>query len=61
MLRAGILGGGQLGRMLIQAAIDLDLKVYVLDSAPDSPCAGIAHRFVVGSVREADTVERLAA
>lgn len=60
MYRVGILGGGQLGRMLIQAAIDLDLKVYVLDSAPDSPCAGIAHRFVVGSVREADTVERFA-
>jgi len=61
MLRAGILGGGQLGRMLIQAAIDLDLKVHVLDSAPDSPCAGIAHHFRVGSVREADTVERFAA
>lgn len=60
MYRVGILGGGQLGRMLIQAAIDLDLKVHVLDSAPDSPCAGIAHRFVMGSVREADTVERFA-
>lgn len=61
MLRVGILGGGQLGRMLIQAAIDLDLKVKVLDSAPDSPCAGIAHEFVVGSVRDAQQVERFAA
>lgn len=61
MLRVGILGGGQLGRMLIQAAIDLDLRVKVLDSAPDSPCAGLAHEFVVGSVRSAEEVARFAA
>lgn len=61
MLRVGILGGGQLGRMLIQAAIDLDLRVKVLDSAPDSPCAGIAHEFVVGSVRSPAEVVRFAA
>lgn len=60
MIRVGIVGGGQLGRMLIQAGIDLDLRVKVLDSAPDSPCAGIAHEFVLGSVREAETIERFA-
>ncbi|GIV22998.1 MAG: ATP-grasp domain-containing protein [Bacteroidia bacterium] len=60
MQRVGIVGGGQLGRMLIQAGIDLDLRIKVLDSAPDSPCAGIAHEFVLGSVREADVIERFA-
>ncbi len=30
-LRIGVLGGGQLGLMMIQAAIDLDLKVEVMD------------------------------
>lgn len=60
MRKAGIIGGGQLGRMLIQAGIDLDLWMRVLDSAPDSPCAGIAHEFVMGSVLEAETVERFA-
>ncbi|MCS7296674.1 MAG: 5-(carboxyamino)imidazole ribonucleotide synthase [Bacteroidia bacterium] len=58
MRRVGIIGGGQLGRMLIQAGIDLDLRIRVLDSAPDSPCAGIAHEFVIGSVREAETIQR---
>lgn len=58
--KAGIVGGGQLGRMLIQAGIDLDLHLRVLDSAPDSPCAGLAHEFVVGSVREAGMIERFA-
>lgn len=60
MQKVGIVGGGQLGRMLIQAGIDLDLRMRVLDSAPDSPCAGIAHEFVLGSVREANTIERFA-
>ncbi|MCS7163187.1 MAG: 5-(carboxyamino)imidazole ribonucleotide synthase [Bacteroidia bacterium] len=53
MRRVGIVGGGQLGRMLIQAGIDLDLRLRVLDGAADSPCSGIAHEFVLGSVRSA--------
>ncbi|MCS6895335.1 MAG: 5-(carboxyamino)imidazole ribonucleotide synthase [Bacteroidia bacterium] len=60
MRKVGIVGGGQLGRMLIQAGIDLDLWLRVLDSAPDSPCSGIAHDFVVGSVREANMIEQFA-
>ncbi len=60
MLRVGIVGGGQLGRMLIQAGIDFALEVHVLDSSPDSPCSGLAHEFVVGSVLEAETIRRFA-
>jgi len=52
----GILGGGQLGRMLIQEAIDLDVKVAVLDPASDAPCAAICHSFVCGSFNDFDTV-----
>ncbi|MBC7389839.1 MAG: 5-(carboxyamino)imidazole ribonucleotide synthase, partial [Opitutaceae bacterium] len=37
-IKVGILGGGQLGRMLIQAAIDLDLNIHILDPDPDAPC-----------------------
>ena len=33
----GILGGGQLGRMLSQAASRLGLDVVILDPEPDSP------------------------
>jgi len=54
--RLGLLGGGQLGRMLLQAAIDFDLRPAVLDPDPDAPCAAIAPRFVVGSFRDFDTV-----
>lgn len=34
----GILGGGQLGRMLVQACVDLDVSVAVLDYDPTGPC-----------------------
>ncbi len=35
----GIIGGGQLGRMLCQAASELGFKVIVLDPTPNSPAA----------------------
>ncbi len=31
----GFLGGGQLGKMLCQAASNLDLNIHVLDKSPD--------------------------
>jgi 5-(carboxyamino)imidazole ribonucleotide synthase len=55
-LRIGILGGGQLGRMLLQAAIDFDLQVAVLDPDPASSCARLTPDFTVGSFRDFDTV-----
>ncbi|MCB0762311.1 MAG: 5-(carboxyamino)imidazole ribonucleotide synthase [Flavobacteriales bacterium] len=52
----GVLGGGQLGRMLIQSAVDFDVKVAVLDPAADAPCSEIAHEFTVGSFADYDRV-----
>lgn len=51
----GILGGGQLGRMLIQAGIDLNLHFQVLDPDPNAPCSGISI-FNQGKLTDADTV-----
>ncbi len=56
--KLGLLGGGQLGRMLLQSAIDLDIHVKVLDLDPNAPCANIAPEFVVGSFQDFDTVYR---
>lgn len=55
-LRIGVLGGGQLGRMMIQAAIDLDLRVEVMDPSADAPCSSLTHRFVQGDLNDADAV-----
>ena len=55
-LKLGILGGGQLGRMLIQQAINYNLTTLVLDPDPDAPCKHIANKFECGSITDFDTV-----
>ncbi|MGV3632113.1 MAG: 5-(carboxyamino)imidazole ribonucleotide synthase [Bacteroidota bacterium] len=54
--RLGVLGGGQLGRMLIQEAISLNVKIHCLDPDPQAPCSEIASSFTVGSLNDFDTV-----
>lgn len=54
-MKIGILGGGQLGRMLIQNALNYDDEWYTLDPAPDCPCASISHQ-TVGDFADYDTV-----
>jgi 5-(carboxyamino)imidazole ribonucleotide synthase len=39
--KLGILGGGQLGRMLIQSLINYDVDVFILDPDKDAPCKDI--------------------
>lgn len=55
-LQIGVLGGGQLGRMLIQAANSLDIQLHMLDPDPNAPCAQIAYSFKVGSLTDYNTV-----
>ncbi len=55
-MKLGLLGGGQLGRMLMQAAIDLDIHIKCLDPDIDSPCSKIAPEFVLGSFLDYQTV-----
>ncbi|MEM9022186.1 MAG: 5-(carboxyamino)imidazole ribonucleotide synthase [Bacteroidota bacterium] len=54
--RLGIVGGGQLGRMFIQEAVNLNVSVEILDPDPNAPCRHIAHRFTNGSLTDFDTV-----
>lgn len=55
-LRVGILGGGQLGRMLIQQAINYNVNIRVLDPDPEAPCKKLCDKFVVGSLTDYETV-----
>lgn len=55
-MRIGLLGGGQLGRMLLQEAIDLNIHLHCLDPDKNAPCAKIAHSFTVGSLTDYETV-----
>lgn len=55
-LKLGILGGGQLGRMLIQEAINYNLTTLVLDPDTDAPCKHLTNYFECGSITDFDTV-----
>jgi 5-(carboxyamino)imidazole ribonucleotide synthase len=55
-LKLGILGGGQLGRMLIQQAINYNVLVKVLDPDREAPCRKLCDEFVVGSLGDYETV-----
>lgn len=55
-LKLGIIAGGQLGKMLIQAASKWDIKSYVLDADETCPAGSIAHQYVSGSHLDYDAV-----
>ncbi len=55
-LKLGILGGGQLGRMWIQNALNYNVNVSILDPDKDAPCKNICDRFEVGSLADYETV-----
>ncbi len=57
----GILGGGQLGRMLALAARPLGYRIAILDPDPLCPAAGVADRVVVAGYGDVDAALQLAA
>jgi 5-(carboxyamino)imidazole ribonucleotide synthase len=54
--KIGILGGGQLGRMALQEAYNLNLHIDILDPSANAPCKTLANRFVVGDFKDYQTV-----
>ena len=57
----GILGGGQLGRMLAIAAARLGYRTVVLDPDPHAPAAQVANEHVVAPYDDEEGLDRLAA
>lgn len=51
-IKLGILGGGQLGKMLIQEAVNLNIEVHVLDPDENCPSRFLAKNFVCGDFRD---------
>ena len=54
--KVGVLGGGQLGRMLFQASLDLDIHLYFMDPAANAPCSRVSTHFEQGSLSDYDRV-----
>lgn len=49
--RVGVLGGGQLGRMMAVDGVRIGLEVVVLDPTPECPASAFASKHIVGSFR----------
>ncbi|CAM1371991.1 5-(carboxyamino)imidazole ribonucleotide synthase [Tenacibaculum xiamenense] len=54
--RLGVLGGGQLGRMLLTETQKLDIYTVILDGNSNAPCAQICNEFHQGDLLDFDTV-----
>lgn len=56
----GIIGGGQLGRMMVLAAKEAGFKVAILDPNMDSPCGQVADIQIVAPFSDMTALEELA-
>ena len=56
MRKIGILGGGQLGRMMLQQAVNYPVETWVMENDELCPSANLCHRFVKGDIRDRDAV-----
>lgn len=55
-MKVGILGGGQLGRMLLQAAANYTVETFVLENDATCPAAHLCQHFVKGDIKDYETV-----
>ncbi|MFZ0555614.1 MAG: 5-(carboxyamino)imidazole ribonucleotide synthase [Nitrososphaeraceae archaeon] len=55
----GIIGGGQLGKMIAQEAKRMSLKVHILDPDPECPASSIADNLLVADFRNQAAIRRL--
>ncbi len=55
-MKVGVLGGGQLGSMLIKYAIDYGIDIMVMDDDPEAPCSKYTSAFVCGDPTSYDDV-----
>jgi len=56
MQKVGILGGGQLGRMLLQAAANYPVETFLMENDPECPAAHLCHHFTKGDIKNFDDV-----
>ena len=54
--KAGILGGGQLGRMLLQAGANYPVETFVMENDPECPSAHLCHHFIMGDITNFEDV-----
>lgn len=55
-MKVGILGGGQLGRMLLQAAANYPVETFVMENDDTCPSAHLCHHFIKGNIQDFEHV-----
>jgi len=55
-MKIGILGGGQLGKMLLQAGANYSVETYVMENDAECPAAHLCHHFTKGDITNYDDV-----
>ena len=55
-IKIGLLGGGQLGRMMIQSAMNFNLDIAIMDPDPNAHCAHLVKHFTIGDLTDYDAV-----
>lgn len=55
----GIIGGGQLGKMLAQSALRMGYKVAVLDPSADAPARALCHNFIHADFSDKEALVKL--
>ncbi|SDM75319.1 5-(carboxyamino)imidazole ribonucleotide synthase [Kriegella aquimaris] len=58
--KLGILGGGQLGKMLLQETRKWDIQTKVMDASSEAPCKIACNTFVIGDLLDFDAVYNFA-
>ncbi|MFM7511454.1 MAG: 5-(carboxyamino)imidazole ribonucleotide synthase [Bacteroidota bacterium] len=56
MIKVGILGGGQLGRMLLEAATKFEVETHILENQENCPARLLCDHFTLGDIKDFDTV-----
>ncbi len=54
--KLGILGGGQLGKMLLTETQKLNIQTFILENSKESPCFKISKNFILGDWKDFNTV-----
>ncbi|MCC7400455.1 MAG: 5-(carboxyamino)imidazole ribonucleotide synthase [Chitinophagaceae bacterium] len=56
MQKIGILGGGQLGKMLLQAAANYPVETWIMENDIECPAAHLCHHFIRGDIKKYEDV-----
>src|SRR5215211_3955365 len=59
-IKIGIIGGGQIGKMIAQEAKRMSLKVVILDPSRDCPASTLCDKLIVADFKDEDKIRELA-